>query len=117
MASPALSESEKADIRRILTATTATLPANFIVSQVLPNDLFPEAPGSVTQSGSKVVVRVHRADGAKCERCWNYSTRVGENTEWPTVCERCVAALEEIKSYGESEATGQSPEASGRGAS
>jgi isoleucyl-tRNA synthetase len=47
-----------------------------------------------------VDVKVQKADGAKCERCWNYSTRVGENAEWPTVCERCVAALEEIKSYG-----------------
>jgi len=36
------------------------------------------------------------ADGAKCERCWNYSVHVGESQKWPTVCERCVAALEAI---------------------
>ncbi|MGB6302116.1 MAG: isoleucine--tRNA ligase [Acidobacteriaceae bacterium] len=36
------------------------------------------------------------ADGAKCERCWNYSVHVGESHKWPTVCERCVAALEAI---------------------
>jgi isoleucyl-tRNA synthetase len=36
------------------------------------------------------------ADGTKCARCWNYSTRVGESQQWPTVCERCVAALEAI---------------------
>jgi len=36
------------------------------------------------------------ADGTKCERCWNYSVHVGENARWPTVCERCVAALEAI---------------------
>ncbi len=36
------------------------------------------------------------ADGTKCARCWNYSTHVGENQQWPTVCERCVAALEAI---------------------
>jgi isoleucyl-tRNA synthetase len=42
-------------------------------------------------------VRVLRADGAKCERCWNYSTHVGENADYPTVCERCVKALTEIE--------------------
>jgi len=42
-------------------------------------------------------IEVRRADGAKCERCWNYSTRVGEFERYPTVCERCAAALEEIE--------------------
>ncbi len=41
-------------------------------------------------------VQVKKASGQKCERCWNYSTRVGENPAYPTICERCVAALEEI---------------------
>lgn len=67
------------------------LPALFIVSQVEVGapDVSPGIHG------------VKKADGAKCERCWNYSTHVGQNAEWPTVCERCVAALEEIKSYDE----------------
>src|SRR5438552_12049003 len=42
-------------------------------------------------------ITVTRAHGEKCERCWNYSTRVGESSKYPTVCERCVAALEEIE--------------------
>lgn len=42
-------------------------------------------------------VKIEKADGAKCERCWNYSTRVGESEKYPTVCERCVAALSEIE--------------------
>lgn len=41
-------------------------------------------------------VKIEKADGEKCERCWNYSTRVGEFEKYPTVCERCFAALEEI---------------------
>ena len=40
---------------------------------------------------------VLRADGKKCERCWNYSTHVGESERYPTVCERCLAALDEIE--------------------
>ena len=45
-------------------------------------------------------VAVQRADGTKCERCWNYSTHVGENADYPTVCERCVKALTEIEESG-----------------
>jgi isoleucyl-tRNA synthetase len=41
-------------------------------------------------------VDVAKADGTKCERCWNYSTRVGDDPNHPTVCERCSAALKEI---------------------
>jgi len=50
---------------------------------------------SANGSGA-VTVKVSKADGLKCERCWNYSTRIGENTTYPTVCERCSAALQEI---------------------
>ena len=42
-------------------------------------------------------VEVSRAPGAKCERCWNYSTQVGVSERYPTVCERCLAALAEIE--------------------
>jgi isoleucyl-tRNA synthetase len=43
-----------------------------------------------------VHVEVKKADGAKCERCWNYSTHVGEDEQYPTVCERCSAVLKEL---------------------
>jgi len=41
----------------------------------------------------ELAIGVVKADGEKCDRCWNYSTHVGENTEHPTICERCVSAL------------------------
>ena len=41
-------------------------------------------------------VKIENADGEKCERCWNFSVRVGEFEEFPTVCERCIKALNEI---------------------
>jgi isoleucyl-tRNA synthetase len=44
-----------------------------------------------------VRVEIKKADGQKCERCWNYSTRVGEDKNYPTVCERCSAVLKEIE--------------------
>jgi isoleucyl-tRNA synthetase len=43
-------------------------------------------------------VQVSRAPGRKCERCWNYSTHVGEDPTYPSVCERCSAVLKEWES-------------------
>jgi isoleucyl-tRNA synthetase len=36
------------------------------------------------------------AAGAKCERCWRFTTDVGEAASYPTVCLRCANALEAI---------------------
>jgi isoleucyl-tRNA synthetase len=46
---------------------------------------------------SGLSVQVEKAEGQKCERCWNYSTHVGEDHTYPTVCERCSAVLKEIE--------------------
>jgi len=48
-------------------------------------------------NGENFNVKVERAEGNKCERCWNYSTRVGESERYPTACERCLDALSEIE--------------------
>jgi isoleucyl-tRNA synthetase len=73
----------------------AQLPALFIVSQV---DFFSAgAPDYKSEIVPSLEVCIHKAEGAKCERCWNYSTHVGENSRYPTICERCSAALTEIE--------------------
>jgi isoleucyl-tRNA synthetase len=54
------------------------------------------AQGSGNGTGG-VHVEVKKADGAKCDRCWNYSTHVGEDKTYPTVCERCSAVLKELE--------------------
>jgi isoleucyl-tRNA synthetase len=41
-----------------------------------------------------IVVRVERAPGAKCPRCWNYRENVGASAAHPSLCERCASALE-----------------------
>ncbi len=38
-------------------------------------------------------VKIEKARGEKCERCWNYVETVGESDEHPTVCHRCREAL------------------------
>ena len=65
----------------------------FIVSHVTL------AQGSGNGTGG-VHVEVKKADGVKCDRCWNYSTRVGDDKSYPTVCERCSAVLKELESQG-----------------
>jgi isoleucyl-tRNA synthetase len=64
----------------------------FIVSSVQL-----EAASSGNGSGSGITVEIRKAPGQKCERCWNYSTQVGSDPKYPTVCERCSAALKEIE--------------------
>ena len=41
-----------------------------------------------------VTVRIARAPGHKCERCWHYSEDIGAHPSHPTLCGRCVAVLE-----------------------
>ena len=75
----------------VLTRYQDQLRHVFIVSAVSVKQA---APGNGTAG---VSVEVSAAAGSKCERCWNYSTRVGEDSSYPTVCERCSAALTEIE--------------------
>ncbi len=63
------------------------LPTIFIVSAV---ELKPALP-----NGPELSVLVHRAPGRKCERCWTYREKIGLSSEHPTLCERCVAVLED----------------------
>jgi isoleucyl-tRNA synthetase len=60
------------------------LPAIFLVSQVRLKDARPE---------KGVEVRVSRAEGVKCARCWLIKTDVGADPRYPDICARCAAAL------------------------
>jgi isoleucyl-tRNA synthetase len=62
----------------------------FIVSAVT----IVQGPGNGTGG---LHIEVKKADGAKCDRCWNYSIHVGEDKTYPTVCERCSAVLKELE--------------------
>jgi isoleucyl-tRNA synthetase len=63
----------------------------FIVSSVILDK-------SIAGNGSSGVrVEVGKAPGLKCDRCWNYSTHVGDDKNYPTVCERCSAVLKELE--------------------
>jgi isoleucyl-tRNA synthetase len=86
------------DLGAVLHKYAAHLPALFIVSQVAVAD--GRIDGAAASGIEGLQIKVDRAHGTKCERCWNFSTRVGESADYPTFCERCVAALEEIERTG-----------------
>jgi isoleucyl-tRNA synthetase len=88
---------EAASLQKLLEARGGDLPALFIVSQVAVAPGVPDG-GSQSEVLPGLSIKIERADGKKCDRCWNYSTHVGENARYPTVCERCSDALAEIES-------------------
>jgi len=40
-----------------------------------------------------LTVRIARAEGQKCERCWHYETDISQFSAHPSLCGRCVAVL------------------------
>ncbi|HEX5424762.1 MAG TPA: isoleucine--tRNA ligase, partial [Candidatus Acidoferrales bacterium] len=79
----------------ILREYAKQLPAMFIVSQVELTSS--DGNGAAAGGADSLQIEPARALGKKCDRCWNYSVHVGENPKYPTVCERCVVALDEIE--------------------
>jgi isoleucyl-tRNA synthetase len=52
-----------------------------------PADVLAEA------SEAGITVRIAKAAGEKCERCWHYETDIGQHSAHPSLCGRCVAVL------------------------
>ena len=70
-----------------LLSNYSDLPGLFIVSQVELKEVhhLPQRPD--------FEVRVVKAEGKKCARCWRYQTAVGANATHPELCDRCVEAV------------------------
>ncbi len=64
------------------------MPGLFIVSATKLNEghHLPEKPD--------LHVTVSKATAKKCERCWNYREAVGTDAAHPTLCDRCVEAVQ-----------------------
>jgi isoleucyl-tRNA synthetase len=72
------------DMMILLESLSEELKAVFIVSQV-----------SLKKNPSikGIEVKVEKAGGSKCERCWNYDVYVGKDKSHPSLCKRCLAAI------------------------
>ncbi|MEM9273690.1 MAG: isoleucine--tRNA ligase [Cyanobacteria bacterium P01_F01_bin.143] len=66
----------------------------FLASQVDlvdSSELIEQAP--YKSQSDTISISIVKADGEKCDRCWNYSTTVGDFKDDPTLCDRCNSAL------------------------
>ena len=64
----------------------ADFGALFIVSQVTVEQRL--------DATTDLTVSVTKSTHGKCERCWNYREAVGKDSAHPTLCERCVEAVQ-----------------------
>ncbi len=83
---------KNAELRTLLEKYKDHLRYFFIVSQVEMQDEL----SVVTFENEDLSVQAVNADGEKCARCWNFSTRVGENKEHPELCERCHPVVDSL---------------------
>jgi len=91
---------ENKNIHRILQNYLDELPSIFIVSVVELNldvdtenfalyNINLQKPNAQIESG-EIKIKIEKAQGDKCVRCWNYSQSVGNAEEHPMLCERCI---------------------------
>jgi|WetSurMetagenome_2_1015567.scaffolds.fasta_scaffold00115_19 isoleucyl-tRNA synthetase len=70
------------------------LPALFIVSGVKIGQAAGPVEGAYAgEDVEGLFIKVGRADGKKCERCWNWSPLVGTFDDHPGLCERCHGVI------------------------
>ncbi len=66
----------------------------FLTSQVeLLDSMEPFKETKYSTQLETLGIGVVKADGEKCDRCWNYSTLVGKSVLHPLLCERCEDAI------------------------
>ncbi len=85
------------ELRTRLEALDTNLADICIVSQLETRDLA-EASAEIPRDAEipGLAIKVEAAQGKKCQRCWIYSTRLGEDARYPDLCPRCAAVLAEI---------------------
>ncbi|MBQ7608481.1 MAG: isoleucine--tRNA ligase [Desulfovibrionaceae bacterium] len=85
----------ESDKRARIESLGADLRAYFIVSQLVLDDMTNAPADALTDPEVQgVALHVEKASGEKCERCWIYSTELGQNPKHPTLCPRCASVLE-----------------------
>ena len=66
-----------------------------IQSQTLTTDQAYQ-PYNTFQEIEDLAVGMVKAEGRKCDRCWNYSVYVGQFSNYPDLCERCVPIVDRL---------------------
>ena len=47
----------------------------------------------LSSSKKDLKIEVNASDNNKCDRCWHYVDNIGQNSEHPTICKRCINNL------------------------
>ncbi|QEH15032.1 isoleucine--tRNA ligase [Histophilus somni] len=80
------------EIRPLLEQLGNELRFVLITSQVVVKPL---SKADVAESElTGLAIKVERADGEKCPRCWHFSTDIGSNKEHSHICGRCIENVE-----------------------
>jgi isoleucyl-tRNA synthetase len=84
---------ENDELWQFLKSYEKDLSMIFIVSEVkLDKNATPTAvKGELTQH---LRIECKVSQHKKCERCWNFRESVGSNKDHPTICDRCITALQ-----------------------
>jgi isoleucyl-tRNA synthetase len=61
------------------------------------NSIFIVSSVTLYKDGKGVRAEIFRAEGTKCERCWNYDVSVGHHPDHQAICKRCVEAIQQKK--------------------
>jgi isoleucyl-tRNA synthetase len=67
----------------------------FIVSSVVIVDTIDDAAYHAKEIQG-LSIKVNKAAGNKCDRCWRFDESIGMDVEHPTACVRCATALKKI---------------------
>lgn len=69
--------------------------AGVFISSEVTLAFLPELPSDSTVSPglAHLGIKIEKAAGKKCARCWNYSLSVGEDKEHSELCVRCLRAI------------------------
>lgn len=78
---------------RVLERRADDLEEVFIVSAVRIRKTVEAFAGEAVEADEGFHVSVKPAGGEKCQRCWRWRPDVGDDSDHPTLCAECVAAV------------------------
>jgi isoleucyl-tRNA synthetase len=81
------------DTREFLERIPISLPEYLIVSGVHIVEY--NSDETYEAENEHIAVKIEKADGSKCMRCWIFSDTVGTLSDHPTICKKCYDTLKE----------------------
>jgi len=83
--------SDNKDWQNVLDQAKGLLSSLFIVSSV---EISKDAEdGSKKAEDAPVSIKIAKAEGKKCQRCWNYSVTIGSDSQHPDLCSKCAVVV------------------------